>query len=338
MKNIFTVLSIILMSIISCSQTDKKNMNEPVLTSNNYVETMLGQIKHFPKESVYQVYVKNSLCLYEVLVNDLPVARMFEYGQVMTPYDINDAILKSGKQKITLRLYPAPAEYSRSGDVLSPNISCNLEIEYVDNKDPEYKYIPVAKFKLPTKNRMAGRDNNIAVPEFEGAGKKYYEITYEFDAQVPYENEGWFEGQDLTKLDQKLLEKEVLKFYQNQWDLYNKKDVNGILSYMYKKEKEVRGSLYNTKEDLIKVLKSHREPIDLMHYKEQPIKDYKMVLYGNNKMITLELLSQDTNLRHESALWGVNDDPIDGKTYYFNYRYLYLPKGKKLEDGLEIIR
>ena len=126
------------MSSISCSQTDhtKQNgtiINQPILTAENYIPTMLKEIKHFPKEPIYQVYVKNSLCVYEILVNDYPVAKSFNYGLEMTPYDLNNAILQSGKQKITLLIYPSTDEYGISGNVLSPNTSCKLEIVSVEN-------------------------------------------------------------------------------------------------------------------------------------------------------------------------------------------------------------
>ena len=62
-----------------------------------------------------------------------------------------------------MRLYPAPAEYSRSGDVLSPNASCDLEIVSVDNKDQDYNAIPVAKFTLPTKVRMVEQRKKVSV-------------------------------------------------------------------------------------------------------------------------------------------------------------------------------
>lgn len=342
MKKLILILTVVT-SFLTCSQSNKTKqtdikMKEPILTSANYVETMLREVKRYPKEPLYQVYVKNSLCLYELLVNDLPVGKLFEYSQQATPYDLNPAILKSGRQKITLRLYPAPEEYSRSGNVLSPNVLCSLEIVSVDNKDAEFTTTTVAKFNLPTKVRMAGQNNNVEIPEFEGEGKNYYDITFEFDATVPYENQGWSNGQDLSKLDQKKLEEATLKFYQSQWDLYNSRDLNGLLKFMYRKEIEVRSALYNNKQDLIKVLNAYKEPIISKYYKEQPIINFKRVFYGNHRIVTLQQASDDINLKNESALWGIEESPSDGKTYFFNYRYLYLPKGKNLEDGLEVIR
>ena len=337
MKNVI-LFFVSVVSFWTCSEKKVTIVDQNgEITSSNIVEKINEQVKHYPKEPVYHVYVKNSLCVYELLVNDYPVAKMFNYGQMMTPFTINNAILKSGKQKITLRLYPAPAEYSRSGDVLSPNTSCKLEIEYIDNQNPNKQSSSVAEFKLPTKIRMAGEHNDMAIPEFEGAGKKYYEITYEFYATVPYVIDGWKKGQDLTKLDQKKLEKEVVKVNLNRKKEVEEKLINKIAASAYLPFKEQMVSEYETKEYITKSWKEYIEVYSNSTYKIQPLKDYKIVFFGNNKMVCLRQISNDIRLKEQSGLWGTYK--LNGTTYSdFHYLYLYLPEGKKLEDGLEVIR
>lgn len=328
----------ILFVLNSCDGQNNKSMNTDI-NSLNITEKIYEQVKHYPKEPVYQVFVKNSLCVYELLVNDYPIANEREYGQLMTPFTINSAILKSGKQKITLRLYPAPAEYSRSGDVLSPNTSCTLEIEYVDNKDPEYKYIPVTKFELPTKVRMAGRDNDIAIPEFEGAGKKYYEITYEFDANVPYEIKGWSEGQDLSKLNQDQLTKKALEAYNYRKKIVENRDINAIAKQLYNPIKEQMISEYETK-DYIK--KAWDEYIEIYKnystFEFKPLINYNKKFYGNGRLLNLEQSDLEINKRGKSALWGRFKDNQQRTGSEYIRILLYLPEGKNLEDGLEVIR
>lgn len=342
MKKLILILTVVT-SFLTCSQSNKTKqtdikMKEPILTSANYVETMLREVKRYPKEPVYQVYVKNSLCLYEVLVNDFPIGKLFDYSQKATPYDINSAILKSGNQKITLRIYPAPAEYSRSGDLLSPNASCDLEIVSVDNKDANFNSIPIAKFTLPTKVRMAGQNNNVEIPEFEGEGKKYYEITFEFDATVPYENEGWINGQDLKKLDQKKLQEATLKFYQSQWTLYNNKDIDKVFSYLFRKEKETTQASFDDIKSLEKIKAVYLKPFTINSFVLEPINNYTFKIYGNGKIISLQQNSTDTRLTSNSALWGKYKNENGSTIANFRNYYLYLPVGKKLEDGLEVIR
>ena len=343
MKIITLVLFMTIMSGTSCSQIDKTKrtetkIDEPILTADNYVSTMLKEIKRFPREPVYQIYVKNSLCLYEVLVNDYPVAKSFSYGQEMTPYDINDAILQSGKQKITLHIYPASEEYSRSGDVFSPNTSCELEIESVNNKDPNFPTVQVAEFKLPTKIRMTGQHKDVGIPEFEGSGRRYYEITYEFEATVPYINEGWSKGQDLTKIDRKKLQEATLKFYQTQWSLYIAKNAGKVFSFLFQKEKETTQASYDDEKGLLKIKDAYMKPFTTGSFVLEPIQDYKLKFFGNGRLITLQQKSQDPRLRSNSALWGKYKNEKGSTIANFRNYYLYLPVGKELESGLIVIR
>ena len=334
------ILYLAIMSTISCSQTDKTDpkINGPILTAENYIPTMLKEIKRFPKEPVYRVYVKNSLCLYEILVNDYPVAKSFNYAQEMTPYNINIAILQSGKQKITLRIYPPAEEYSRSGDTLSPNTSCKLEIESIDNIDPNHPSTPVAEFKLPTKIRKAGQHMDVEIPEFEGTGKKYYEIVYEFEAAVPYRNEGWIRGQNLYKVDRKKLEEAALKLYQNQWNSYKSKNADKVFSFLFQKETETTQASYADEKALLKIKDAYMKPFTIESFVLEPIQEYDYKLFGDGKLISLQQKSTDPRLRSNSALWGKYKNEKGSTIANFRNYYLYLPDGKKLEDGLEVIR
>ena len=83
-------------------------------------------------------------------------------------------------------------------------------------------------------------------------------------------------------------------------------------------------------------MKEYLEPFSIKTYKPEPLENYKMVFYGDGKIVALEQTSMDVRLRGEGALWGLSND--EDENAYFHYRYLYLPEGKKLEDGLEVIR
>ena len=279
------------------------------------------------------------MCVYELLVNDFPVHKQFEYAQLATPIYINIGILKSGKQKVTIRLYPAPKEFNgRNGEFFSPDTKCDISVEVNDNAKglPVDGNIELQEIKMPTVITMLGEKNDIAIKEFAGKGQKYFEHSFYFDAVVPYNNEGYTNGQDLTKLNQKDLETAVLQFYQNQWNIYNNKNSDDLFSYLFQKEKELRQSTYDTKKELEKNVTDYLEPLILKNYRPEPLKDYKMVFYGDGKMVALEQKSLDIRLRGEGALWGLDNNP-KGRTAYFHYRYLYLPQSKSLNQ-LEVIR
>jgi len=343
MKKIILIISF-LISLTACSQKEKteinnKKMDKSQLTPENYVATMLKEIKQYPSEPMYYIYVKNSLCVYEILVNDLPVRKQFSYEQLGSPIYINDAILSSGKQKITFRLYPAPEEFNSAGDKFPANTSFKVDVHFQNQKslNKEGDDAKVAEFNLPTKTRMAGANKNVEIKEFIAEGQKYYEGSFTFEATVPYKNQGWSNGQNLAKLDPKKVEQKVIEFYKKQWSIYDKKDKNAMYSFLFNKEKEVRQSLFYNEKKLKDVTKSLDEVFDLPNYKVEPLQDYKMVFYGDGRIVALEQKSEDVRLKGESALWGFDHDPKEGRTAYFHYRYLYLPEGKTL-DEFEIIR
>lgn len=346
MKNKIIAVLIGLFSLTACSQQPKTELKNPDMTNNkltadNYVETMLREIKHYPQEPYYYIYIENSLCIYEILINDVPMVKNFEYGEYATPFYINDAILRSGTQKITYRLYPAPPEYNgENGDKFSKNTSFAIEV-FVNDKA---KKLPLGEEKLIKRENaarntvMLGKDKDIKEEWFVAEGKEYYEASFTFDAKVPYEIEGWSKGQDLKKFDQKELQKAVVNFYKTQWNVYNAKEKDAMFSYLYKREKEINQSKYESEEILKKMVKEYSLPFDNSTFQVEPLENYKMVLYGDGKIVALIHTSIDSRLRGESMIWGKYKSDMGNTKASFRDYLLYLPEGKKLEDGLEVIR
>jgi hypothetical protein len=73
-------------------------------------------------------------------------------------------------------------------------------------------------------------------------------------------------------------------------------------------------------------------------YKILPLLPYKMVFYGDGKMVALVTTSIDVRYRSKSTLYGEYIDKDGDESFNFIRTFLYLPEGKKLEDGLEVIR
>ena len=337
MKKVIIYLTIIA-STISCSQKKQKPMIE--ITAKNIVEQITSQVKHYPKEPFYQIYVANSLCVYELLVNDFPVHKQFEYAQLATPIYINYNILKSGKQKVTIRLYPAHKEFNwRNGEFFSPETTCRISLEVNDNAKglPVDGNIELQKIEMPTVIRMAGEKNDFKILEFAGKGQKYFEHSFYFDAQVPYVNTGWSEGQDLRKLDQKELEKEVVKFYLARKDETEKQNIDAIAKQAFAPLKEQFVAEYNDKERIKKGWNEYIAPYKSSVYKFQLLENYKMVFYGDGKMVTLEQKSTDVRLRGKSALWALFIDAEGTERAHLNGISLIVPQGKSINQ-LQAIR
>ncbi len=74
-------------------------------------------------------------------------------------------------------------------------------------------------------------------------------------------------------------------------------------------------------------------------YKIQPLlKNYKLEFYGENKLVILLNTSTDVRYRGKTALTAHFIDKDGDESLDFLSFVLYLPEGKKLEDGLEVIR
>lgn len=175
------------------------------------------------------------MCVYEIWVNDLPVHQNYEYQQLGTPIYINRAVLKSGRQKVTYRLYPAPKEFNgKNGDTFSPNTTFDVTVYQQDFKRPDADTEQLVKEdKLHTQERQVGESEIAKVKEFVGKGQKYYEHTFYFDATVPYEIEGWSKGQDLRKLNPDVLKQAVVKYYNLRKRMVENKDKDGIAKQMF---------------------------------------------------------------------------------------------------------
>lgn len=337
MKKAIIYLTIIA-SFTACSQKKEKPMNE--ITEKNIVEKITQQVKRYPKEPFYYFYVGNSLCVYEILVNDFPIQKSFKYEQQATPIYINYGIVKSGKQKVTYRIYPAPAEYNGGKDTFSPNTKFDVEVYVNDNARGLQvgEETLITEYKAPTKIRMAGSNNDIALTEFEGKGQKYYEHSFYFDAKVPYENIDWSIGQDLTKLNQKDLEKSVVAFYLERRKEIEDKNYNAIASRAYIPLKEQFIAEYCDEKYIKKGWNEFIYAYKSETYKLEPFKNYKMVFYGDGRMVALEQKNiDDIRLRGQSALWGKFKDENGRTRGDFNGIKLYLPQGKNLKE-LQVIR
>ncbi|MFI0430155.1 hypothetical protein [Mariniflexile sp. HMF6888] len=195
----------------SISHDEKINiMQNPDINSQNFVSKVLEKVKHYPKEPIYYMRLSKVNCHIEVLVNNMPVYEDYEMDIVATPIDINAGILKSGKQKLTYRLYPLGDlekemyENGESYPTLTDFTRLSIWIIQMDNKGEQK-----LKDEVEVMHHINLTDEN---DNFIASGESYYEFSFEFQAEVPYEVEGWINGQDLTKLDQKLLEEKALEY------------------------------------------------------------------------------------------------------------------------------
>ena len=250
-----------------------------------------------------------------IYVDDIKVSE--ENTPLGTAIDLNPYLLKNGKHKIKLQIFPV----FRLGDnLVSPEdiSSCRLifgsyirENQNGDIKDYNANF-PLT-LKIPTQ----------AVPFFE----QEWEVEVK---NLPYELEGWSKGQDLRKLDQNQLEHKVVEYYKNLWNILNNGEGEKYISLWEKADSELIEYDYEYKlnelnnDEIEKIKKYCKNNII-------PLDDYEMKIYGDGKLVSLERKNHTMSFNNKSPLDIKGWSPLirkGQKAGASNYRVkLYLPEG-----------
>ena len=251
---------------------------------------------------------------YELYINDIKAD--FHYVGANSGVDMNPYILKNGKYKVKLRIFPAfkaGKKLIEFDDIEKSNISFD---SYIRNKETNeilnYNSIP-----LPI---VAPKED---VPYFEQEWD--VELT-----ELPYELEGCSKGQDLRKWDKDKLEKKVVAYYQKLWHILNNGEGERYMDLWKQADQELM--FYDYETDYDSIYKEESEEIkknctDNMIYLE----DYEMKLYAEGKLVCLERKTHTKEFNNYSPLdikgWsplirkgrksGAEDFPVK----------LYLPEG-----------
>lgn len=336
MKKVIFILAFAI-SITSCSQ----NKNQPSTTYNkktmydinqyifpeakditeaNFVEKLNSQIKHYDSEPIYYFRTSKKNCLIEIYVNDVSLFDDYEISNYITPTPLSSLFLKSGEQKVTVKMYPI-------GNL--NNESLGVKDALPINKLTEESQVMISIISIDEKSKKGLDDEKVITQKIspkEAAGKEYYEFNFTFDAKVPYEFEGWKKGQNLKKLDQELVRKKALEFYNMVGQIYISKDLDAQLKIDFPSNVRIKGSYYRDKQNLEETLEEYKNDIMGNKYTLETIKDYKMEYMGEGRLLRLITNSQDLDLRNGGALFlkygegGIFVPPIT----------LYLPEGRNL--------
>ncbi|MGG6232404.1 hypothetical protein ACQYZ7_16525 [Tenacibaculum sp. SDUM215027] len=305
------------------------------------IDKLYSNIKPLQYKSMPQYFIEADQigCFYELYVNGRLMFEHFEQTGLMGHTTcINDAILKSGVQEVTVKLYPLGQTEVERFDTFTKNAKINIEVTKWDKaledkpNSKEYENYDdyVATFSIPN---TEDKNNSIRIK-----GLPYYEHTFTFYAEVPYEVTGWSESQDLTKMDQKQLKNEVVAFYNNLSDVIYNQDEAKWVELIKNREQEVLISeaYCDVKEKSIKDRKrKFKQVFDSKFKKKEPLDEYKIVFGGNGKIIALKNLTKDGYSAFSYGYERTYDDGRKRKIRNYAYIYLHKPKGS---NKLEIIR
>ena len=252
-----------------------------------------------------------------VYVNDIKASEL--NMPLGTAIDLNPYVLKNGKCKIKLQIFPL----FRKGDTLVAKkniLDCQLFFgSYIRNKETDEILNYKADIALP-----------IIAPSTD---VPYFEQEWEVEiTDLPYELEGWSKGQDLRKWDKDKLEKKVVAYYQKLWRILNngegerwtkltQKRINETAIFYYESEEENQKAIKNNQQNIVKYCTNMMIPLE----------DYEMKLYAEGKLVCLERKTHTREFNNKSPLDIKGWSPLilKGKKSgagYYNV-LLYLPQG-----------
>ena len=267
MKKIHLLTIIIL--LFNCSNAQKKM-----------------EIQQIPLEKQITYGISLSMRVpYELYINDIKAD--YDYVGANNGVDMNPYILKNGKYKVKLRIFPAfkaGEKLIEFDDIEKSNISFD---SYIRNKETDeilnYNSIP-----LPI---VAPKED---VPYFEQEWD--VELT-----ELPYELEGWSKGQDLRKWDKDKLEKKVVAYYQKLWHILNNGEGEKYMNLWKKADQELM--FYDYETDYDSIYKEESEEIKKNCTNNMiPLEDYEMKLYAEGKLVCLERKTHTKEFNNYSPL------------------------------------
>lgn len=270
MKKIINLLFVFLLIQMVACQNKKQ---EAMKSSSINLEKDYTMDETKPKTG-YFLQINNQNCHYKILVNDfLNTAYTDAFPAYSFRSNLNYEINKSGEQKLSILVYPI------NGDKLSRNADITIRLmRYADMGDKA--------------NDFGGATTILEweMPQVEEKGDlPFYRFDTVFNAEVPYEITTIDYAEDLSKMDKEVLLKEVVEQFTTLHG-YIKNDYDKFNDFAKENISTVRLATYETEEDLMAVLLDNKENFEKPENKKllQPLENYRLVLYGNGRIATLE--------------------------------------------------
>lgn len=313
-------LVVFMIYLTACAQEKNKTMK-----TNQDIYSLNKDIKKYPEEPMYKLILTSSECSFYLLVNDIPLYKFFgsSGGVGATSLPMNWNIEKSGKQKITVRMYP---KYSSASKEMEKTLGLNAGVKFSIERELKGEDETVFEFKTPFKDFDGKGGGGFPYPN-----KPYYEETVFVNLEVPYQisvldNAEKLYTDDNDKLKQ--LQQEVLSKYNQIRNIYLKGTKDDLANVNYGKEKRIAQQMYYTPQEIKSGWDNDyqfRTDSNLEFFDLKPIENFKMTFYADGKLVCLEKINNK-----KSALWGGfkrKDKDIGTTTYII--MYLYRPNGSK---------
>lgn len=299
--------------LIAGASANKENTTQDI--KEKYLSSY-KRIKKYDYNPRFYLDVNSYNCTYEVLINDMPAYSFYGSGnQGGAVFPVSPLILKSGKQTISIRIFPAVDDNDKMAHFLRAK-NCGLEVKVVagdDDKETPKEYKQLFRYKMP---------------EVQLDNVPYVEFTGVLDANTPYQLKGWSQSQDLKKENKAQLTKEVLAFYTQYRRLMADRKMDEIAALVYNREVEVEQALFQHKPGDAADTWNRFAKIKTYNLDMLPLEHYELRFFGNGRVVGL--IRTDDALRGESAMTGIADN-----RYRIYSLLLHKPVGS---NQLQVIR
>ena len=320
MNNIVRILMLgICISLQSCAQ-DKKE----TVTENNKMD----KVEYQKEGMLFRLKYEHSDCSYEILINDMPLASHFGLGERSgLTVDLNQYIVKPGKQEVTIRLYPSKKDEMVFAPTLSPEAFVKIDIS--KNKEP-----------MSMLDQMNAKEKgqpftwqvlSYQTPKSDGKAQASLEYKTSFDVtpqDINWKISGWSKSENLKNHNN--IRKEVDAFYDDFKKTLEEGNQQKYISMLKKSIHEEAASKpwdREAEKDLTKTMAEYATEKRNFIY---PCTNAELKFYGEGRVVTL--VCKDPQTFGYSTLISKTAKNMMPKAHTF---YLHIPQGS---DKLEILR
>lgn len=267
---LFAVINITL----SCNTSTKEENRKEIKEMNRYTYT-------HKKEIMYGISIQIDMP-FELYFDDIAIAKEYSKARKVMGIDINPYLLSNGKYSLKIKLFPIQ---EKEGFAVYP-------------KDVETSFVKVVRYELQRQPNM-GRAKNYMVLKELPLPKIEQPVTYleqEWEVEItdlPYKLEGWSNSKDLSKMNQKELEKKVVDYYRYLRDLLNDGKGKKYFNLQKQKQQETTTFGYYSQQEMEKTKSEQIENLNKEATGNMlPIERYKMFVYGHGKLVKLERIDE----------------------------------------------
>lgn len=247
----------------------------------------------------YQVDFSAAACLFEIRVNDVIAFTHNIVGQVGTMVPINQAILGSGKQEVTIRVLPMHGEHT---------VSANAEFKY-----------DIKVFDVTSGFNLMQQLPGYEFPKVDTSKQHLsLENTKSFDAEVPFSIQAQQNGTDLRTIPD--LESRLRGAYQYIAGLISQKNYDQLRKEFDMREKNIATQMYLDQRESADRLNGLIHDFERGFICEPIAAHARVQVYGDNKIASLKKPDG------ESALVLLNKQTGEEMTIELAF---YIPQGGK---------